>query len=302
MNPTKSLGVVFGVLLLIFLMLSVFIVDETERAIILRLGKIQENSDGTVKVIEPGLSFRVPFIDSVRRFNKQVRNLEIQSSRIPTEEKKELIIDLYNKWRIVDFDKFFRSTGGNPRQAERLLREKTNDGLRTEIGRRKLNDVVSYDRDLIMQKISQEVNTSAANLGVEVVDARVVRIELPPEVSDAVFNLMRTEREQFAKQSRAQGRSRSEAIRAEADATVTVTLAKADQESRVIRGEGDAEAARIYQESFSQDPEFFRFFRTMEAYRNTFQSNSDILVLKPDSDFFSYFQTKEGRSSRSENS
>lgn len=299
MNPLKSLSMVFALLIGLFLLLSVFTVNETERAIVLRLGKMQQNSEGNVEVLEPGLHFKVPFVDSVRYFDSRIRTLNIKSSRIPTEEKKELIIDLFNKWRINDFATFFRTTGGDTRRAEQLLSEKTNDGLRTEIGRRKLPDVVSVDRDLIMAKISKEVGETAKTLGIEVVDARVIRIDLPPEVSDAVFGLMRTERKQIAERHRANGRSRAEEIQANADAQVTIILAQAEQTSRELRGDGDALAARIYEVAYSKDPEFFRFLRSLEAYKKTFNGKNDMLVLKPDSDFFNYFQSIDGKSTKS---
>lgn len=297
-NIIKPLGIVFGLLLAFFMLLSLFIVDETQRAIILRLGKIQTDSAGEIIVLEPGLHFKVPFIDSVRAFDKRIQTLEIKAARIPTQEKKDAFIDMFDKWRVKDFATFFKTTGGLAIRAERLLREKTEDGLRAEIGRRELNNVVSTDRDLIMAKISEKVNEAASTLGIEVIDARIVRVDLPKEVSEAVFGLMRTERQRIAAEHRAQGRSDAEAIRAKADATVTVILANANQESKEIRGSGDAQAARIYETAYAKDPEFFRFYRSLEAYKKTFESNNDMLVLKPDSDFFNYFQDIRGRSPR----
>lgn len=294
MNIVKPLSIVFGVLIALFMLLSLFIVDETQRAIILRLGKIQTVEDNQVKVLNPGLHFKVPFIDSIRYFDKRIHTFEIQQARIPTSEKKDAMIDLFNKWRIVDFSTFFNTTGGQVRKAERLLREKTEAGLRSEIGRRELTNVVSTDRDMIMTKISKDVNETARTIGIEVIDARIVRVDLPREVSEAVFGLMRTERQRIAAEHRAQGRSDAEAIKAEADAKFTVILAEANQQSKQIRGDGDAKAARIYETSYAKDPEFFRFYRSMEAYKNTFQSNNDMLVIKPESDFFNYFQDIRG--------
>lgn len=294
MNIVKPLSIVFGVLIALFMLLSLFIVDETQRAIILRLGKIQTVEDNQVKVLNPGLHFKVPFIDSIRYFDKRIHTFEIQQARIPTSEKKDAMIDLFNKWRIVDFSTFFNTTGGQVRKAERLLREKTEAGLRSEIGRRELTNVVSTDRDMIMTKISKDVNETARTIGIDVIDARIVRVDLPREVSEAVFGLMRTERQRIAAEHRAQGRSDAEAIKAEADAKFTVILAEANQQSKQIRGDGDAKAARIYETSYAKDPEFFRFYRSMEAYKNTFQSNNDMLVIKPESDFFNYFQDIRG--------
>lgn len=291
----KPLLIVFGLLAAFFVLTSVFIVDEKEKAMVLRLGKIQTDSDGTVIIRNPGLQFKVPFIDSVRYFDKRIRTLSISEERIPTLEKKDAIIDLFNKWRIVDFDKFFKATGGRVSRAQELLRQKTEDGLRAEIGRRNLPDVISVDRELIMDKITKDVKLTAKTLGIEVVDARIIRVDLPNEVSEAVFGLMRTERQRIAMEHRARGRSDAEAIQAAADARQVVILAEADERSRATRGEGDARAARIYEAAYAKDPEFFRFYRSLEAYKATFNDKSDTIVMKPESDFFKYFQDIQGK-------
>jgi membrane protease subunit HflC len=227
----------------------------------------------------------------VKYFDKRIQSLEISSSRIPTKEKKELIVDLFTKWRIKDFAKFYNTTsGGNKVRAEQLLREKIVDGLRGEFGRRNLNDVVSQDRQSVMDKIRTDANNTAQILGIEVVDARIVRIELPQEVSEAVFNLMRTERQRVAAEHRAQGQSRAEAIRADADAKVTILRAQAEREALQTRGDGDGQAAKIYADVYGKDPEFYSFYRSMEAYRETFKRSNDMLVIKPDDAFFRYFR------------
>ncbi len=294
MNFLKPISMVFGLVLGFFLLTSVFTVDETQRAIILRLGKIQTDSEGVIKVLNPGLQFKVPFIDSVRYFDKRIHTFEIEKARIPTKEKKDAMIDTFNKWHIVNFDKFYKTTGGQIEKARRLLLQKTEGGLRSEIGRRNLTDVVSVDREVIMEKITEDVNKAAMSLGIEVIDTRIVRVDLPNEVSDAVFGLMRTERQRIAAEHRAQGNSDAEAIRANADAQVTVILATAEQEAKSVKGDGDAKAARIYEAAYAKDPEFFRFYRSLEAYKNTFRDKGDTLVLKPDSDFFKYFHSIKG--------
>jgi membrane protease subunit HflC len=279
----------------LFLGFSVFVVNETERAIVLRLGKIiTVSKNNKPEVLLPGLHFKVPFIDTVRLLDRRIQSLEISSSRIPTEEKKELIVDLFTKWRIVDFAKFYTSTGGNKPKAERLLREKIVDGLRAEIGRRNLNDVVAQERQNIMDKIRIDANNKTAKpLGIEVVDARIVRIDLPQEVSEAVYNLMRTERNRVASEHRAKGRSKAEAIRADADAKVIIIAAGAGKEANELKGEGDAKASEIYAAVYGQDPEFYSFYRSLEAYRETFNNKNDILVIKPDDAFFKYFRKSQ---------
>jgi membrane protease subunit HflC len=290
MNTTRSsLLIALFIIVGIALSASLFVVKETERAIILRLGDMQLDAQGEPKVLAPGLHFRVPFIDTIRFFDRRLRTLDIPSARIPTEEKKEVLVDLFAKWRIRDFALFFKTTGSDPMHAERLLREKTIDGLRTEIGRRQLNDVVSSSRELVMQTIGQDINKTAQSLGIDVVDARVKRIDLPDQVSTAVFGLMRTERKRVASEHRARGQSRSEAIKANADARVTVILAQANKQALQLRGQGDADAAKIYAQAYGAEPEFYRFYRSLEAYKKTFRDKSDMLVIKPDSEFFQYF-------------
>ncbi|MBN9286634.1 MAG: HflC protein [Gammaproteobacteria bacterium 39-13] len=301
-SRTKTLALVLVVVGILFAGLCLFVVEETQRAIVLRLGTIiVDPKTDQAEVLMPGLRVKLPLIDSVRYFDKRIQSLEISSSRIPTQEKKELIVDLFTKWRIIDFAKFYNTTGGNKVRAEQLLREKMVDGLRGEFGRRKLNDVVSHDRQSVMDKIRHDANNAAKTLGVEVVDARIVRIDLPDEVSEAVFNLMRTERQRVASEHRAQGHSRAEAIRADADAKVIVIGAQAERQANQVRGEGDAQAAKIYADIYGKDPEFYSFYRSLEAYRETFKRNNDMLVIKPDDAFFKYFRRNGAQSAQAEN-
>lgn len=295
MQRSKSWIILIGFFVLVILAVSsLFVVNETQRAIVMRLGKMNRDAQGEVVVLTPGLNVKLPLVDSVQLFDRRIQSLEITSSRIPTVEKKELLVDLFTKWRIKDFSKFYTSTGGNKAAAERLLKEKIIDGLRGEFGRRKLNDVVSQDREVVMEKIRNDTNRTAQDIGIDVVDARIVRIDLPKEVSDAVFNLMRTERQRVAAEHRAQGRSRAEVIRADADARVTVIKAQAEREANQIKGEGEGRAAQIYAAEFGKDPEFYSFYRSLEAYRETFKHPHDILVVRPDDAFFKYFRKSGG--------
>ena len=294
-STTKIFSLVTIAMFALILSMSVYVVNETERAMILRLGKIiKDSSEDKPLVLGPGFHFKIPLLDTVRILDKRIQSLVISSSRIPTEEKKELIVDLFAKWRIRDFAKFYTTTGGNKQRAEGLLREKIVDGLRGEFGRRKLNDVVSRDRQKVMDKIRFDANKTASTLGVEVVDARIMGIELPQEVREAVFNLMRTERQRVAAEHRAQGRSRAEAIRADADAKVIVMKATAERRANQLRGEGEGTASVIYSDIYGKDPEFYSFYRSMEAYRETFKNNNGMIVVKPDDAFFKYFRNSQG--------
>ncbi|MBI2790949.1 MAG: protease modulator HflC [Gammaproteobacteria bacterium] len=298
-GKTKTFTLIFLAFFVLFAGMSLFIVEETERAIVLRLGTIIIDPETKeAGVLMPGLRAKLPLIDSVRLFDKRIQSLDISSSRIPTQEKKELIVDLYAKWRIQDFSKFYNTTGGNTKRTEQLLQEKIVDGLRGEFGRRKLNDVVSQDRNSVMEKIRSDANKAAKTLGVEVVDARIVRIDLPKEVSESVFNLMRTERQRVASEHRAQGHSRAEAIRADADAKVIVIGAQAESLANQVRGEGDATASKTYADIYGKDPEFYSFYRSLEAYRETFKGNNDMLVIKPDDAFFKYFRRNNAQASQ----
>lgn len=272
---------------------SVFTVNQTQRAIVLRLGKMQTGAQGRVEVLQPGLHFKIPFIDTVKYFDVRIQTLDISSSRIPTEEKKELIVDLFTKWRIQDFSSFFKATGGNVMRAETLLREKTVDGLRAEIGRRNLSDVVSRDRQKVMEKVRNDVSQTARLIGIKVLDARIVSMNLPKQVSESVFGLMRTERNRIATEHRAKGQARAETIQAEADKQVTVILAQANREAKELRGAGEGEAAAIFAKVYGKDPEFARFYRSMQAYRESFKDENDMLIVQPNSNnkFLEYFAT-----------
>jgi len=287
-----KLWAIGGILGLAFLSACIFTVYESERALVVRLGSIKR-MDNAIIVYQPGLHFKLPLVDTTRFFDKRIQTLEEQSSRIVTLNKKDVIVDSFIKWRITDFARFFTSTGGNKLKAEVLLRQKVVDGLRAEFGRRTVQEVVSGERFEVMEDIKNSTNESAKNLGLQVVDVRIKRIDLPPEVSEAVFNRMRTERQRIAAEHRAQGRERALEITADVNAKRTVILAKASSSALQVRGDGDAKAASIYSKSYGADPEFYAFYRSLEAYRETFHPNQDIFVLKPDSDFFKYMEHKK---------
>jgi len=301
MKGIKSSVFIFILLVGVLLFSSVFTVQQTQRAIVLRLGKMETGSSGKVLILHPGLHFKIPLIDSVKYFDVRIQTLDISSSRIPTEEKKELIVDLFTKWKVDNFSHFFTATGGNTLRAEALLREKTVDGLRAEIGRRKLSDVVDRDRQAVMEKVRNDVRQTAKSLGVTVIDARIVSMNLPKQVSESVFGLMRTERNRIATEHRAKGQARAEAIQAEADRQVTVILAQANREAKELKGTGDSAAAAIFGNAYKKDPEFARFYRSLQAYREVFNKDrGDMVVVKPDNAFFDYFNKIDNKTDKTE--
>lgn len=267
---------------------SVFVVNEKERAVLLEFGKVVRND------IPPGLHFKMPFINKVRKFDGRVVTLDAAAERFLTLEKKALIVDSFAKYRVDDVQTFYTSTSGDETRVEALLRQRINTGLRNEVGNRSLHEVVSGERDQLMTDLTRHIDTVARQeLGVEIVDVRVKRIDLPDEVSQSVYARMNTEREIEAREHRAQGRELAAGIRADADKQTQVILAEAYGEAEQTRGEGDAEATKIYADAYNRDREFYKFYRSLTAYRNTFSNKSDILLLEPDSDFFRYLNNSQ---------
>lgn len=264
---------------------SLYIVDETERAIKLRFGQIVESD------IQPGLHFKLPVLNTIRKFDARVLTMDARPQRYLTLEKKAVIVDSFIKWRIANVQSYYEATSGDELVAARLLAPRVDEGLRNQFGERTMYEVVSGERDEIMTELTAKLNEiTKAELGIEIRDIRVKRIDLPPEVSHAVYERMNTERQREAREHRSQGKELAEGIRADADRQKQIILAEAFRESERIRGEGDATAASTYAQAYQQDPEFYSFIRSLEAYRNTFNSKDDIMVLEPDSDFFNYMK------------
>ena len=273
---------------------SVFIVDEGQKGIVVQFGKVKRVDSGEPRLYEPGLHFKVPLIDQVRKMDARIQTIDSQADRFVTSEKKDLIIDSYVKWKIEDFSKYYLATGGgNKLQAEDLLKRKINNGLRSEIGNRTIKDIVSGERSTVMEDALKKMARSS-ELGIKVVDVRIKQINLPVEVSSSIYQRMRAERTAVAREHRSQGREQAEILRADIDRKVTVMIADAESNARQLRGEGDAEAAKIYADSYKKDPEFFSFVRSMEAYRKSFAGGNDLMVLKPDSEFFRYLKSPHG--------
>lgn len=281
--------ILIGVLTLFVLTNALYIIKETERGVLLRFGEVV-NPD-----VPPGLHVKIPFVNNVRKFDARVLTVDALPERFLTLEKKALVMDSYAKWRVSDVAKYYTATGGDESRANGLLAQRINDGLRNQVGVRTLQEVVSGERDQLMTELLEKLNAVARDeLGVKVVDVRVKKIDLPPSVSDAVFRRMNAEREKEARELRSQGRELAEGIRAAADREVTVIKAGAYRDAQSLRGEGDAGAAAIYADAYNRDRDFFAFTRSLQAYREAFQSKGDLLLIEPDSEFFRYLKEAQG--------
>lgn len=278
-------------LLFIFAVSSVFVIYEGQRGIVFQFSKIKRDSaTDEMMVYKPGLHFKIPFIETVRKLDARIQTLDEAADRFVTAEKKDLMVDSFVKWRIVDFSTYYLRTSGSVDNARALLKQKVNNGLRTEFGNRTIKEIVSGDRSAIMSKALESAASSREDLGIEVVDVRIKAINLPTEISNSIYERMRAERTAVAKEHRSQGQEQAEIIRATIDAKVTIMLAKAQKNSFTVRGEGDALAAKVYADAYTKDAEFYSFYRSLEAYEKSFSSKNDIMVVQPDSEFFRYLK------------
>lgn len=313
------------VIALVLMLMSLFVIPEGERGIVVRFGRILKDNNEIARIYEPGLHFKMPLFDRVRTLDARIQTMDGRSDRFVTSEKKDVIIDTYVKWRIEDFGQYYLATGGgNALTAQALLERKVTDILRSEIGSREIKQIVSgpRNRDVLPESADDEVVTTEAakqaleidgqrdqvmenvledtrkgalkDLGVRVVDFRIKKINLPDEISESIYRRMRAERESVARKHRSQGREKAEVIRAQAELEVATILAEADKTARVTRGDADAKAAKIYSDVYSKDPEFYGFLRSLKAYEKSFSEKSDILVLDPKSDFFKYMNNTKG--------
>ena len=280
----KKLIIVVIALLVILLSSSLYTVNETQVAIKLRLGEIVSVEN------KPGLKFKTPFVNNVVSFDKRIQTLDSAAESFLTVEKKNVVVDSYVKWRIVDTEKFYISTGGAMASANLRLAQNNQDALRTEFSKRTIIEVVSDEREAIMATVKTKLKTIAEDeFGIEVIDVRIKRIELAQEVRNSVYSRMETERKSIANKFRSEGAEEAEKIQAFADKERTIILANAYRDSEKIRGEGDAISASNYAEAYSQDVDFYSFYRSLESYKKSFSDQGDILVLNPDSEFFRYF-------------
>ena len=269
---------------------ALFIVKETERAIMLRFGEMVRAD------IEPGLHIRVPVMNEVRFFDRRILTVDSKPERFLTKEKKFLEVDSFAQWRIDNVRRYYTVTNGEERRAHALLSERINNGLRNQFGSRTMHEVVSGERDELMRELTEEMNVvTLEELGIEMIDVRVKGINLPPDVSDSVYERMNTERQREAREYRAEGLEVGEGIRADADRQRVVIEANAYRESQNMRGSGDAEATAIYAQAYQLDEEFFNFLRSLNAYRNSFADKQDILIIESESAFFNYFNAPQNQ-------
>ncbi len=287
MHPqVKALAPVGVVVLALLIYVFSFTVAQWQTAIKLRLGEIVETD------YEPGLHFKIPGLNSVILFDRRIQTLDARPQRFLTLEKKDVIVDSYAKWRISNAAQYYRATGGNAARTSQLLADRINTSLRDEFGKRTIQEVISEERQEIMDELTKGIDTRADDLGVEVVDVRVKKIDLPPEVSESVYSRMRAERERTARDLRAKGGEAAERIQADADRQRTVILADAYKKSEELRGAGDAKATQVYADAYTKDAGFFAFYRSLNAYRKAFGTGGDMLVLEPDSEFLRYFKSQ----------
>jgi membrane protease subunit HflC len=285
MNLRNLIVIVIAVVIVSLAMDSVYTVHETERAILLRFGAVSEAD------VDPGIHFKMPVAEQIKKADGRVLTLDSTAETYFTLEKKPLIVDSFAKWKIIDVLRYYEATRFDERVGERILQERINEGLRNEISRRDMHEVVSGERDELMDNLTAQLNEVMRQAaGMEVIDVRVKRIDLPTEVSSAVYDRMNSERQIEARQYRATGRELALGIRADAERQTVVIEAQAYRQAEQIRGDGDARSASIYAEAFNQDPDFYQFYRSINAYTNVFKDKSDFLVLDPNSEFFKYLE------------
>jgi membrane protease subunit HflC len=283
----KSLGTLLIALVVILLVLSssLFTVDQRQNALVFQLGKVVSVEKA------PGLYFKLPLIQNVRYFDTRIQTLDAADpERFITSEKKNVLVDSYIKWRVIDARQYYVSVGGDETRAQIRLNQTVNDGLRAEFGKRSIHDVVSGQRDQIMDLIRTKADFDAKKIGVQVVDVRIKRVDLPETVSVDVFRRMEAERKRVANELRATGAAEAEKIKADADKQKVVIVAQAYRDAQRMKGEGDAKASTVYAEAYGKNPEFYAFYRSMQAYRESFKSKSDVMVLDPSADFFKYMK------------
>ena len=285
----KSIGVLIAIAAVVIVLANtLYIVKETERAVLLEFGRLIETD------IKPGLHIKKPLINEVRKFDARILTVDARPEDFLNAEKKGMIVDSFVKWRIKDVSTYYTATNGEELRAARLIAQRANEGLRNQFGKRPLHEVVSGERDQLMSELVESLNTLTNDeLGVEIIDVRVKRIDLPDQVSDSVFDRMRTGREREAREHRSQGKEQAEIIRADADRKRTVIAAEAYREAEKIRGDGDALSASIYASAYNKDPEFYSFVRSLAAYKSSFQNKGDILLVDPKGDFFKYLNSSK---------
>ena len=284
MKGKSMLFVIVAAIAAALVFASAFFVDERERAIVFKFGEIVDSD------LKPGLHFKIPFINNVQLFDARVQTMDADPELYLTGEKKNLVVDSFVKWRIRDVHQYYTRLQGRKANARSRLSQRVNDSLRQEFGRRTVQEVISGDRSKIMDVVRQAMDADAASLGIEIIDVRLKRVDLDPAISERVYDRMNAERERVAKELRAQGEEEAEKIRANADRQRQIMLANAERDGQRLRGEGDAVATDIYARAFGRDREFYQLYRSLNAYKETFDGKDNLMILDPSSDFFRYFK------------
>ncbi len=279
----QKIIIIIGAVLFLIVSSALYTVNETQVAIKLRLGEIVTVDD------TPGLKFKTPFVNNVVKFDNRIQTLDAPAERFLTGEKKNVIVDSYVKWRIVDAEQFYKSTGGNIARANNRLAQIVKTGLKSEFSKRTIADVVSGERSEIMSNILKMANKDIVEFGIKIIDVRIKRIDLSQEVSNSVYRRMQAERQRVAKEFRSKGAEEAEIIRAAADKERTIILANAYRDSEIVRGEGDAVSANNYAQAYNKNADFYSFYRSLESYKKSFGQNNDIMVLNPNTEFFRHF-------------
>lgn len=296
MSPKQILSVLIIMILLLVGGNSIFIVHEWEAGILLRFGKVHRTVENNSAVdYQPGIHFKIPFIDKIALVDTRIQTMDSRPLEIMTNEKKALLVDTYVKWIVDDYAQFYLRTQNDFNRAEGLLERIVNTALRAEIGLNTVKQTISGERAQMMVNVLKKSNTSTPELGVRIVDVRVKQVNYPQEISGTVYERMRSERQRVATAFRSNGRKEAEIIRAGADRKATIINANAVRDGKFITGQADAEAANIYAKSYNKDPEFFSFVRSLEAYDRSFKNSQDIMVMKPDSDFFRFMKDMSGK-------
>ena len=282
--------IVLIIVVLVGLYSSIFHVTEGMEAVVLKLGELNKTPQGKVKIYHPGLHFKIPFIEQVKDYDMRLRTLQVDESRVVTNEQKDVIIDAYLEWKVIDISRYYRSTSGSDVRAVLLLKQFLEASLRAEVGKTDIQGLINNKRDALMRTLTESVGEQAKNIGIEVIDVRIKQIDLPASVTESIYQRMRSERQKVAASIRAQGAQLSESIRADADATVTVTLATAERDAKTIKAKALAKAADIYTKAYGRSEKFYDFWRSMKAYQASFNGEkSDVFVLNPEGKFFKYF-------------
>ena len=289
MANAKGFMLVVTLVVLVTGAFSMYQVTEWEKAMLFRLGEIVKTD------VQPGLHFKFPFVNNVRKFDGRILTLDVEPERFLTAEKKNVIVDSFVMWRIDDVERFYTAVLGDERNARQRLEQVIKDAMRGEFSKRTVSEVVSGDRDTMMKSLIVDANEQASQIGISIIDVRVKRVDLPSEVSNSVYRRMQAERSRVAKEFRSQGMEAAERIRADADRQRQVLIANAYRDAEQLRGEGDARAAETYAEAYGKDSEFYSFYRSLQAYQESFDGGNNMMLLEPDSEFFQYFNESRGK-------